>query len=87
MEIECGNHREVGKGIQNPKWHTRIAIGKKLKTQISPTYHQHLRNINYHSTWTQGWLTSHVLSPQAQHRIFPIFHTWNAHIECDNHSI
>jgi len=28
-----------------------------------------------------------VLSPQAQHYIFPIFHTEKAHIEHDNHSI
>ena len=30
---------------------------------------------------------SYVLSSQAQHRIFLIFHTQKAHIEHDNHSI
>jgi len=33
------------------------------------------------------WLGSHVLYPQAQHRIFSIFHIQKAHIEHDSHSI
>jgi len=54
---------------------------------MSPTYHQRLKRTYYHNTWTQGWLGSHVLSPQAEHRIFFIFHSQKVHIEHDNHLI
>jgi len=70
MQIECVNHREVEKDIQKTHKHTHSGIGKKLRTRTNFTYHQHLKSMNHHNTWTQWWLGSQVLSPQAQHCIF-----------------
>jgi len=75
MEIEHVNHGEVGKGTQKTHYPTHNAIGMKLNTQTSATYHQYSNITYHHNTWTKGWHGSHMLSPEAQPHIFPIFHT------------
>jgi len=73
-ENKHANHRKWGNDTRKTHWHSRSAINTKPKTQTSPAYHQHLKTTYHRNTWTQGWLRSHVLSPQVQRCIFSIFH-------------
>ena len=87
MEIERANHKEGEKELAKGSLVHSRCYWLEAKDSTNPTSHQHPKSTHYNNIKTQGWLGSHVLSPQAQHRIFPIFQTLNAHIEHDNHSI